>query len=167
MKKEKVRILVLSAIFIALGLMYYVKNMAVEPQVITGDFALNVEYVNLEELRAHNLPIIIDFGADECGPCIAMAPVLDKVSKDMQGKALIKFVDVWKNPDATKGFPVTVIPTQVIINADGTPYKPSKDLGIEFTMYGSKKAEGHAFTAHQGGLTEEQMLAILADMGVK
>lgn len=84
----------------------------------------------------------------------------------MQGKAIIKFVDVWKNGDAVKDFPIQVIPTQVFINADGKPYLPSDDIEIKFDMYSKKDTGEHAFTVHRGGLTEEQMRAILVDMGV-
>jgi thioredoxin 1 len=55
-----------------------------------------------------------------------MAPVLKTMNAQMQGKAIIKFVDVWKNGDAARDFPVQVIPTQVFINDDGTPYVPSE-----------------------------------------
>jgi thioredoxin 1 len=58
-----------------------------------------------------------------------------------------------------------VIPTQIFFNADGTPYVPSDDLGIEFGFYRMKDTQKHVFTVHQGGLTEEQMRNILADMG--
>jgi thioredoxin 1 len=58
-----------------------------------------------------------------------------------------------------------VIPTQILINADGTPYVPGEDIDIEFIMYTTKDTQEHVFTAHQGGLSEEQMDAILADMG--
>ncbi|OLN32939.1 Thioredoxin [Desulfosporosinus metallidurans] len=40
---------------------------------------------------------MIDFGADSCVPCKEMAPVLKKLNTEMQGKAIVKFVDVWKN----------------------------------------------------------------------
>jgi thioredoxin 1 len=95
-----------------------------------------------------------------------MAPVLKTLNAEKQGEAIIKFVDVWKNGDAARDFPVQVIPTQVFINADGTPYVPSDDIEIKFTMYSKKDTDEHVFTVHQGGLTENQMRAILADMGV-
>jgi thioredoxin 1 len=95
-----------------------------------------------------------------------MAPVLETMNAEMQGKAIIKFVDVWKHAEAADGFPIQVIPTQVLINTDGTPYVPSDDIEVEFTMYSYKETGEHAFTVHQGGLTEEQMRAILEDMGV-
>lgn len=134
-----------------------------------SDFPLEITSVDLEALSKHKLPIIIDFGADECVPCKQMAPVLVKLNEDMQGKAIIQFVDVWKNPNASIGFPVQLIPTQVFVNSDGTPYVPSKELSstIQFSMYTDRETNKHTFTVHQGGLTEEQMLLILADMGVK
>lgn len=95
-----------------------------------------------------------------------MAPVLKTLNAEMQGKAIIKFVDVWKNGEVAKDFPIQVIPTQVIIKADGKPYVPSDDIQIKFDMYSHKDTGEHAFTVHQGGLTEEQMRAILADMEV-
>ncbi len=132
------------------------------------DFPLHVSSVNLEELVVHELPIIIDFGADECVPCKEMAPVLTTLNHEMQGDAIIQFVDVWKTPEAATNFPVQVIPTQIFINADGTPYIPSDEIALEisFSIYADRETEEHVFTAHQGGLTEEQMRLILADMGV-
>lgn len=134
-----------------------------------GDFTLSVSSIDLEALKEHKLPIIIDFGADSCAPCKAMAPVLVTLNEEMQEKAIIKFVDVWKYGEASRDFPVQVIPTQVIINADGSPYVPSDELAntIPFTMYSDRKTEEHVFTVHQGGLTEEEMRAILKDMGVE
>ncbi len=133
------------------------------------EFPLNVSSVDLETLSQHELPIIIDFGADECIPCKEMAPVLVSLNEEMQGKAIVQFVDVWKNPTGATGFPVQVIPTQVIVNADGTPYYPSDAVAadISFTLYSDSNTDEHVFTVHQGGLTEDQMRLILADMGVQ
>lgn len=130
------------------------------------DFVLETESVDLDALTAYGLPIIIDFGSDSCIPCKEMAPVLKTMNAEMQGKAIIKFVDVWKHTEAAADFPIQVIPTQIFINADGTPYVPSDDIEVEFTMYSNKDTGEHAFTVHQGGLTEDQMRAILDDMGV-
>ncbi|KXL52845.1 thioredoxin C-1 [Anaerotignum neopropionicum] len=133
---------------------------------IVTDFALEATSIDLDILKEYNLPIIIDFGADSCIPCKEMAPVLKTLNAEMQGKAIIKFVDVWKNGDAAKDFPIQVIPTQVFINDDGTPYVPRDDMEIKFDMYTYSDTGEHAFTVHQGGLTEAEMRAILIDMGV-
>jgi len=76
---------------------------------------------------------------------------------------------VWKNTTAANNFPVSVIPTQVFFNADGTPFVPSDELAqeIEFTLYSSKDTNEHIYTVHQGGVTEGQMRKIFAEMGVE
>ncbi len=173
-KKLIIRIIVPVLILVALTVIWVVKThptpTAIDNNLVTAeneeDFVLETTSVDLETLTAYGLPIIIDFGSDSCIPCKEMAPVLQTMNAEMQGKAIVKFVDVWKHVEAADGFPVQVIPTQVLINADGTPYVPSDEIEIEFTMYSTKDTDEHVFTVHQGGLTEGQMRAILADMGV-
>jgi thioredoxin 1 len=123
----------------------------------------------LDAIKFYGLPFVIDFGSDSCIPCKEMAPVLEILHEDLQGKAIVHFVDVWKNTTAANDFPVSVIPTQVFFNADGTPFIPSDELAqeIEFTMYSSNDTKEHVFTVHQGGVTEEQMRKIFAEMGVE
>ena len=111
------------------------------------------------------IPIIIDLGADSCFHAKKWS-CAENVDAQSRVRAFIKFVDVWKYGEAANDFPIQVIPTQVFINADGTPYMPSDDIEIQFDMYSYRETGEHAFTVHQGGLTEEQMRAILADMGV-
>jgi thioredoxin 1 len=170
-KKLLVRILVLVLIIVIIAIIWKVKTHPSstpfeETTENIEDFRLEATSIDLDILKEYNLPIIIDFGADSCIPCKEMAPVLNTLNAEMQGQAIIKFVDVWKNGDAASGFPIQVIPTQVFINADGTPYVPSDDIEIEFSMYGYKDTQEHAFTVHQGGLTEKQIRTILIDMGV-
>jgi len=169
-------------ILVAIGTVWIIKNgipvrnaaetKALEPSATAADtttentsFTLEAEAIDLAVLFSYKLPIIIDFGSDSCIPCQEMAPVLKSANADYRGRAIIKFVDVWKYTDAASSFPVQVIPTQVFFNADATPYVPSEDLGIEFGFYSTKDTQKLVFTTHQGGLTEEQLRAILADMG--
>ncbi len=135
----------------------------------TGDIPLSVASIDLEALKTYKIPIIFDFGADSCIPCKEMAPVLQKLNAEMQGKAVIQFVDVWKNPNGAAGYPVTVIPTQFFYNADGTPYVPGEELqkSLGFELHADPASGQHIFTSHKGGLTEEQMRQILAEMGVR
>ena len=130
---------------------------------------LEISSVDLVKIKSYGVPFVIDFGSDSCIPCKQMAPVLKTLHDEFQGKAIVHFVDVWKNQSAATDFPVSVIPTQVFYNADGTPFVPSKELSkeIEFTQYSSKANNEHVFTVHQGGVTEEQMRKIFAEMGVK
>jgi len=131
------------------------------------DFLLAASAIDLEKLKSYELPIIIDFGADECIPCKEMAPVLKKLNEEWQGKVIVKFVDVWKYPDAAAIVPLQVIPTQFFFDAQGKPYIPSDPEGMQMQMYSQKDTQEHAYTAHQGGMTEKQIRAVFEEMGIK
>lgn len=175
-KKLIIRILVVFLITIIIfGIFIYKKASSNETELISTtdstivNFPLKVSSVNIEELKTNNLPIIIDFGSDSCSPCKVMAPVLEKLNKEWQDKVIVQFVDVWKYTTAANNFPVSVIPTQIFYNADGTPYVPSESIqeSIEFTLYSDKNTGEHIFTVHQGGLTETQMRKIFKEMGIE
>ena len=134
---------------------------------VNTDFVLAASEINLDKLKLYKLPIIIDFGADSCIPCKEMAPVLKKLNEEWQGKVIVKFVDVWKYPDASADFPVQVIPTQFFFDGQGNPYVPSDPEGMQMIMYSLKDTQEHVYTAHQGGLTEEQIRAVFKEMGIK
>lgn len=134
----------------------------------SDDFALNVEEeIDLEQLKSYGVPIIIDFGADSCIPCKEIAPILEKLNSELRGKAIIKFVDVWKYEEIGKNYPISVIPTQLLIDKDGNPYIPSDTYAEGMTMYSSQDTKEHIYTTHQGGITEEQLLGILKEMGMQ
>lgn len=65
---------------------------------------------------------MIDLGAEECAPCKMMAPILEELKKEYDGKADIIFIDVWKDPGQAKKFGVRAIPTQIFFDADGREF---------------------------------------------
>ena len=133
----------------------------------TGDFALEATAIDLQQLKSFGLPIVIDFGADSCIPCKEMAPVLKELNQEMQGKVIVKFVDVWKNQNAAADFPVQVIPTQFFFDKEGNPFVPRDAEAMQMMLYSTKDIKKHVYTAHQGGMTEEQLKAVLKEMGVE
>ena len=60
------------------------------------------------------VPVIIDFHADWCGPCKAMAPMFDELARERRGQALILKLDTDRNPNATRRFGVRGIPTMIL-----------------------------------------------------
>ena len=133
-----------------------------------SDFSLHVtEKIDLEKLKSYGLPIIIDFGADSCIPCKEMAPALQELNAELQGKAIIKFVDVWKNPSLAGEYPISVIPTQVLFDAQGKPHRPIEDRAMPLRFYSLRETGEHVFTTHEGGMTKAQMLAVLKEMGLE
>jgi len=65
------------------------------------------------------LPRLVDLGATKCIPCKKMAPILESLKKDFQGKMEVEFIDVWENPDAGKAYAIKLIPTQIFFDAEG------------------------------------------------
>lgn len=65
------------------------------------------------------LPRLVDLGADKCIPCKMMAPVLEQLKTEYQGKLDVIFLDVWKNPDVDKPYNIKIIPTQIFIAPTG------------------------------------------------
>jgi len=154
-------------IAVILGIFILKSNQEKPMAANTDELALEATAIDLEQLKAYGLPIVIDFGADSCIPCKEMAPVLKKLNQEMQGKAVVKFVDVWKNKNAADNFPVQVIPTQFFFDKEGNPFAPRDAEAMQMMLYSAKDTNKHVYTAHQGGLTEEQLRAVLKEMGVE
>lgn len=61
------------------------------------------------------VPVLVDFWAEWCGPCRAIAPVLEQVSGSMAGKVKIVKVDIDKLPQLAAQFGIRSIPTLLVI----------------------------------------------------
>ncbi len=66
-------------------------------------------------------PAIIDFYADWCGPCKMVAPVLDELSKEYEGKVDIYKIDTEKEQELAGVFGIRSIPSILFIPKEGQP----------------------------------------------
>ena len=69
------------------------------------------------------LPAVVDFYADWCGPCRRVAPILEKLAGEYDGRLLIYKVNVSEERDLAAAFQVTNIPTILFIPMEGQPTK--------------------------------------------
>lgn len=65
---------------------------------------------NFQSTLQNNDVVLVDFYADWCGPCQALAPTLDKLAKEFDGKATIAKVNVDKNQELSMEYGVRSIP---------------------------------------------------------
>lgn len=86
---------------------------------------------------------LVDLGADRCLPCRMMAPILEELKHEYQGKAAIVFLDVWKDRSLGPRFGVQVIPTQIFYDRQG------QEVG-----------------RHQGFLSKETIELVFEKLGV-
>lgn len=68
-----------------------------------------------------DLPCIIDFYADWCGPCQALGPVLEEVSRTYAGKVAVYKVDTDKQQTLAGMFGISSIPSVLFVPKDGKP----------------------------------------------
>lgn len=72
------------------------------------------------EIAKADLPTIIDFNAEWCGPCQRFKPVFHKVAAEFKGKALFVSVNTDSCPDIAQTYQVSSIPQIVTVLPDGT-----------------------------------------------
>ena len=90
------------------------------------------------EVRQSDIPVVVDFWAEWCGPCKQIGPALEELSEEMAGRVKIAKVNVDENPDSPAQMGVRGIPAlfvfkdgEVIANKAGAAPKAALQGWIE------------------------------------
>ena len=98
----------------------------------------------VDKVRLSGKPSLVDFGADGCGPCDMMTPVLESLKKEYEGKVNVLFVHVRNEQILAARYGIQSIPVQVFFDKDG------KEV-----------------FRHVGFFPKEQIVSKLTELGVK
>jgi len=85
-------------------------------------------------LAGTDVPVVVDFYADWCGPCKIMAPIFDEFAADHAGRALVLKLDTDRNPATSTRFGVRGIPTLIV-------FKDARETGRQVGVTTKQKLD--------------------------
>ena len=85
-----------------------------------------------------DLPVLVDFYADWCGPCKMMAPSVDRLARETVGSALIAKLDTDASPRTSQRFQIRGIPTSIVFRSGREATRQTGAVGYD-TLRGMVK----------------------------
>jgi thioredoxin 1 len=106
--------------------------------------ALEITSINFQgEVVESDVPVLVDFWAEWCGPCRMVGPVVDEISEDYAGRIKVAKLDVDAEPGLASRFGVLSIPT-IVLFKDGDVIEQSVGAKPKDRLVRELNLEGHA-----------------------
>ena len=134
--------------------------MSESPYVLDADSA---SFQSLVVDGSHRVPVLVDFWAEWCGPCRTLAPILEKLANEFQGRFLVVKVDTDKQQEVARQFGIRSLPT-VKLFKDGVvvdefmgvqPESRVRALLERYVSRESDDARAQAKTLRENGQSEQ------------
>ncbi len=76
--------------------------------------AITITDADFEQVINSDKPVLVDFWAEWCGPCKMIAPVVDEIAGEFEGRAVVGKLDVDANPNVSIKYGIRSIPTLLV-----------------------------------------------------
>jgi len=101
-------------VFPAAGIGAYTENRFLENQSVSDKIIELSDDTFEQDVLKSDLPVLVDYWAEWCGPCKMIAPVLEEVADDYSGKLKIAKLNIDDNPDTPPAYGIRGIPTLML-----------------------------------------------------
>lgn len=83
---------------------------------MSGEKVINVNDVNFDsEVLKSSIPVLVDFSATWCQPCRAIAPLVNQLAGEFEGRVKVTAVDIDESPATAQKFQIRGVPTLLMI----------------------------------------------------
>jgi thioredoxin 1 len=108
--------LILGVVVVAVIAVVLLKNSANQT---SGESSRQVELAESEVQSAKRLPMLVDLGKGTCKACKKMKPILDELTVEYEGRAIVRVIDLRYEPQEARKYGIRLIPTQIFYDAEG------------------------------------------------
>ena len=110
---KRIQNAVIVGIMLAVGSVFFLSNCADQSGKEPDSRAAQAEP------QTDKLPTLVDVGKGTCIPCKKMKPILDELTLEYQGRAIVKVIDLRYEPKEAKKYKIRLIPTQIFFDEEG------------------------------------------------